>query len=138
MTVMINFKISYSLAGNARIFVTQFLKIAVDRLFWCSRSFEAFRRTIGIIVFYKKKLLQKYLKYLCLNFFYQFSKLLELSWMTIFFLLPADKFWQITRLIIPLNTTLHCNWYEQLTLFVFIVLPRILEFIHKDMTFLEN
>ena len=35
-------------------------------------------------------------------------------------------------------TTLHCNWNEQLKYFVFIVVPGIVEFNHKDMTFLEN
>ena len=35
-------------------------------------------------------------------------------------------------------TTENCNWYEQLTYFVFIVLPGIVEFSNKDMTFFGN
>ena len=30
------------------------------------------------------------------------------------------------------------QWYEQLKFFEFIVLPGIVEFIHKDMTLFEN
>ena len=52
--------------------------------------------------------------------------------------LPPDKFWQTSRLNLPMNTTLHCNWYEQLNYFVCIVLPGVVEFIHKDMTFFEE
>ena len=37
-----------------------------------------------------------------------------------------------------MNTTLHGNRYEQPKYFVFIVLPGIIEFIHKDMTFIKK
>ena len=32
-------------------------------------------------------------------------------------LFPLDKFWQITNWNLPLNTTLHCIWYEQLDIY---------------------
>ena len=52
--------------------------------------------------------------------------------------LPLDKCWYITRLNLPLNRSLHCDWYEYLQYFVFIVVSGIIEFIHKDFKYFEN
>ena len=70
--------------------------------------------------------------------FYKFHKLTESSWKAIFSLLPLDKIWLVNILDLPMNKTLHCNWYAQQKYFAFIVLPGIVEFIHKDITFFEN
>ena len=74
----------------------------------------------------------KYQK-LCVLTCYEFHELAELSWAANFNLLPTDKFWQNIRLNLTMNTTLHCNWYEQLNYFVFIELPGIEEFIKKKL-----
>ena len=37
-----------------------------------------------------------------------------------------------------MKTTLKCDWYEQLKLFVFIVFLGIVEFIDENMTLIDN
>ena len=54
-----------------------------------------------------------------------------------FYLLPPDKFWQTSGRNLPINTTLHCNWYEQLKYFVFIMLSGTTDVLLEDGLFLR-
>ena len=75
----------------------------------------------------------KNLKVMCLAFF-QFYKLDEQQLKKI----GLEQCWQVSRLNLPMNTTFQCNCYAQQKYFVLFVLPGIVEFIHKDMTFCGN
>ena len=68
-------------------------------------------------------LLDKTIKNNCIWICCYSHKLAELSKLATFNFLPPDNCWQITMLHVPLITTLHCNWYEHLKYFVFIVVP---------------